>query len=135
MIVVDRPKVICVLFCLVTCTLAIALAPATVGEIAASTGQLSNRLKVGHRCSSGDLHVHSRRGEVLNLFNDILITPLILSLQRATCLAHCLRTFPLGVCTSGVQKSKNAAESPSLLVNMARKVSASTISCLTAASM
>lgn len=43
---VDQQKVIVVLLSLVCCSLSIALAPATVGEIAASTGQLSNRLKV-----------------------------------------------------------------------------------------
>lgn len=46
MIIVDQQKVIVVLLSLVCCALGIALAPATVGEIAASTGQLSNRLKV-----------------------------------------------------------------------------------------
>lgn len=45
-ILVNKQKVIFVLLSLVYCSLGIALAPATVGEIAASTGQLSNRLKV-----------------------------------------------------------------------------------------
>lgn len=47
---VDQQKVIVVLLSLVCCSLSIALAPATVGEIAASTGQLSNRLKVCTEC-------------------------------------------------------------------------------------
>lgn len=46
MIISNQQKVTVVLLSLVCCSLAIALAPATVGEIAASTGQLSNRLKV-----------------------------------------------------------------------------------------
>lgn len=54
MICVDQQKVIVVLLSLVCCSLGIALAPATVGEIAASTGQLSNRLKVSDlSCEEG----------------------------------------------------------------------------------
>lgn len=49
MIILDQQKVTIILLSLVCCSLSIALAPATVGEIAASTGKLSNRLKVSKR--------------------------------------------------------------------------------------
>lgn len=49
MIILDQQKVTIILLSLVCCSLSIALAPATVGEIAASTGKLSNRLKVSTR--------------------------------------------------------------------------------------
>lgn len=71
MILVDQQKVIVVLISLVCCSLGIALAPATVGEIAASTGQLSNRLKVskGGRRRMKTIPYKAmilRRGSVLN---------------------------------------------------------------------